>query len=173
MVIAMIFEVCLLILQCALRAFVGFFDLLYFIEVIIFDSMIEFIDYSATNFWNRVFTTLDTTADAALIPFPTMRKTCEALELKSQLVSPQGTTTMPETPYERNDRVATVPVVRSYFVWKMCGSLDLPATFVPEQSDTTVSRKQFHVNQPVPIVNSVEVFEMCKALGLRAKLAHQ
>ncbi|GFT00213.1 hypothetical protein NPIL_392421 [Nephila pilipes] len=169
----MIIEVCLLILQCALRAFVGFFDLLYFIEIVIFDSMNDFIDYSATQVLNRVFTNLDTPADSALIPFPTVPKTCEALEVKPEFVPPQGTTTVTETPYKRNDQTATVTVVRTFVVFKMCQALDLPATFVPEQRDVTVYRKKIQTNQPVPIVYSVAVFEMCKALELKAKLAHQ
>ncbi|GFT24445.1 hypothetical protein NPIL_104011 [Nephila pilipes] len=102
-------------------------------------------------------------------------KTCEALE--SKLVPPQETAYNPlaltETSYKRSDRVATVPVVRSLFVWKICEALDLPATFVPEERVTTVSRKQFHVNQPVPIVYSVAVFKMCQALQLKAQLAQQ
>ncbi|GFT10156.1 hypothetical protein NPIL_149201 [Nephila pilipes] len=171
MIIAMIFEVCLHILQCALRAFVGFFDLLYFIEIIIFDSMIEFIDYSATQFLDRVFTALDTTADAAEIPFPTRQKACESLV--SELVPPEGTTTKTETPNERKDQATTVPEVRSFFVFKMCEALDLPATFVSQERDTTLSCKHLKVNRPAPIVYSVAVFEMCKALKLKAKLAHQ
>ncbi|GFS77473.1 hypothetical protein NPIL_42341 [Nephila pilipes] len=167
----MIFEVCFHLLQCALRAFVGFFDLLYFIEIIIFDSLIEFIDNTVTQFLDRVTTTLETTADAALIPFPSVQKTCEALG--SKLILPQGTTTVTETPHERNNQVATVPVVTSFFVWKICVALDLPATFVPQESDTALSCKHFKVNQPVPIVYSVAVFEMCKALKLEAQLAHQ
>ncbi|GFT94210.1 hypothetical protein NPIL_231941 [Nephila pilipes] len=92
--------------------------------------MIEFIDNSATEFLDRVvFGSATTTADAALISFPSVQKTCEALE--SKLVPPQETATLTETPYKRNDRVAIVPVVRSFFVWKMCEALDLPATFVP------------------------------------------
>ncbi|GFS61964.1 hypothetical protein NPIL_81031 [Nephila pilipes] len=111
------------------------------------------------------------TADVALIPFPSVQKTCEALE--SKLVPPQETTTLTETPYKRSDRVAAVPVVGSFFVWKICEALDLPATFVPEERVTTVSRKQFHVNQPVPVVYSVAVFKMCQALQLKAQLAQQ
>ncbi|GFT23246.1 hypothetical protein NPIL_427581 [Nephila pilipes] len=172
MIIAMIFALCLHVFHCALRAFVGFLDLLYFIEVIIIDSMIEFIDNAATEFLDRVvFGRATETADAALFPFLSVQKTCEALE--SKLVPPQETATLTETPYKRNDRVATVPVVRSFFVWKMCEALNLPATFVPEERVTTVSRKQFHVNQPVPVVYSVAVFKMCQALQLKAQLAQQ
>ncbi|GFT53819.1 hypothetical protein NPIL_578341 [Nephila pilipes] len=173
MIIAMIFAACLHVFHCALRAFVGFLDLLYFIEVIIFYSMIEFIDNCATEFLDRVvFGRENTTiANAALIPFPSVQKTWEALE--SKLVPSQETATLTETPYKRNDRVATVPVVRSFFVWKMCEALDLPATFVAEERVTTVSRKQFHVNQPVPVVYSVAVFKMCQALNLKAQLAHE
>ncbi|GFS88692.1 hypothetical protein NPIL_612871 [Nephila pilipes] len=134
--------------------------------------MIEFIDYSATQFLNRVTTALETTAEVSFIPFPCVRKTCEALELESKLVPPQGNTTVTETPYKRNDQAASVPVVRSFSVWKMCQTLDLPATFVPEKRDI-ISYKHLHINQPVPIVCSVVVFEMCKALKLKAKLGHQ
>ncbi|GFT00216.1 hypothetical protein NPIL_392431 [Nephila pilipes] len=94
-------------------------------------------------------------------------------EVKPEFVPPQGTTTVTETPYKRNDQTATVPVVRSFVLFKMCQALDLPATFVPEQRDVTVYRKKIQTNQPVPIVYSVAVFEMCKALELKAKLAHQ
>ncbi|GFT19093.1 hypothetical protein NPIL_87921 [Nephila pilipes] len=168
----MIFEACLHVFHCALRVFVGFFDLLYFIEVTIFDSMIEFIDNCSTEFLDRVvFGVATTTTDAALIPFPSVQKTCEALE--SKLVPPQETETLTETPYKRNDRVATVPVVRSFFVWKMCEALDLQATFVPEERVTNVSQKQFHVNQPVSVVYSVAVFKMCQALQPKAQLAQQ
>ncbi|GFT88796.1 hypothetical protein NPIL_600761 [Nephila pilipes] len=168
----MIFMACLRVFHGALRAFVGFLDLLYFIEVIIIDSMIEFFDNSATEFLDRVvFGHATETADVALIPFPSVQKTCEALE--SKLVPPQETTTLTETPYKRSDRVAAVPVVGSFFVWKICEALDLPATFVPEERVTTVSRKQFHVNQPVPVVYSVAVFKMCQALQLKAQLAQQ
>ncbi|GFT03316.1 hypothetical protein NPIL_653171 [Nephila pilipes] len=102
-----------------------------------------------------------------LLSFP-----CQALELKSKLVPPQEHATMTEAPYKRNDQITTIPVVRSFFVWMMCQALDLPATFAPEQRDTTVSRKQFHVHQPVLIVYSDAIFEMCKALKLKAKLVH-
>ncbi|GFS67033.1 hypothetical protein NPIL_370121 [Nephila pilipes] len=169
----MIFAVCLHILQWAFRAIAGFFDLLYFIEIMIFDSMIEFIDDSLTQLLNRVTSTLETTADAALIPFPSVQKTCEALEIKSKFVPPQGTTTVTEIPYERKDQASAIPVVRSFFVWKMCKALDLPATLFPQQSDTTVSCKQLKVNKPVPIVYSVAVFEICKALDLKVQLASQ
>ncbi|GFT55580.1 hypothetical protein NPIL_527741 [Nephila pilipes] len=169
----MIFAVCLHILQWAFRAIAGFFDLLYFIEIMIFDSIIEFIDNSLTQLLNRVTSTLETTADAAFIPFPSVQKTGEALEIKSKFVPPQGTTTVTETPYERSDQALAIPVVRSYFVWKMCQTLDLPATLVPEERDTTVSCKQLKVNKPVPIVYSVVVFEICKALDLKAQLASQ
>ncbi|GFT63975.1 hypothetical protein NPIL_457111 [Nephila pilipes] len=135
--------------------------------------MIEFIDYSAMKVLDRVTTTLETTADVALIPFPSAQKTCEALELKSKVVSPLGIMTITETPYERKGHEATVPVVRSLFVFKMCQALDLPATFVPQESDTTLSCKHFKVNHPVPIVYSFAVFEMCKALKLEAQLALQ
>ncbi|GFU34829.1 hypothetical protein NPIL_644131 [Nephila pilipes] len=172
MIIAMIFEAYLHVFHCALKSFVGFFDLLYFIEVTIFDSLIEFIDNTVTQFLDRVvFGRATTTADAALIPFPSVQKTCEAIE--SKLVPLQETATLTETPYKRNDRVATVPVVGSFFVWKMCEALDLSATFVPEERVTTVSRKQFHVNHPVPVVYSVAVFKMCQALNLKAQLAQQ
>ncbi|GFT72548.1 hypothetical protein NPIL_353311 [Nephila pilipes] len=137
----------------------------------IFDLMIQFIDYSVTQFLNRVTSTQETTADAALIPFPTVQKTCGAQQIKSKLVPPQGTTTVTETLYERKDQVATVPVVRSIFVWKMCQALDLPATFVLQESDTTLFCKEFKVNQPIPIVYSVAVFEMFKTLELKAQLA--
>ncbi|GFU09793.1 hypothetical protein NPIL_59861 [Nephila pilipes] len=168
----MILEVCFYILQCAARAFVGFFDLLYFIEIIIFDSMIEFIDNTVTQFLDRVFTALDTTAAAAAeIPFPTRQKACEALV--SELVPPQGTAIVTETPNERNDQVATVPVVRSFFVFKMCEALDLRATFGPPETFTELSCKHFKVNRPAPKVYSVAVFEMCKALKLETQLAHQ
>ncbi|GFT05013.1 hypothetical protein NPIL_69701 [Nephila pilipes] len=166
----MIFGMCLRILQWAFRAIAGFFDLLYFIEIMIFDSMIEFMDDSITQLLNRVTSTLETTADAALIPFPSVQKTCE---VKSNIVSPQGTTTLIATPYELKDQAPAIPVVRSYFVFKMCQALDLPATLVPEERDTTVSCKQLKVNKPVPIVYSVDVFEICKALDLKARLASQ
>ncbi|GFT54637.1 hypothetical protein NPIL_321761 [Nephila pilipes] len=173
MIIAMIFAACLHVFHCALRVFVGFLDLLYFIEVIIFDSMIEFIDNSAAEFLDRVVFGHEntTTADAALIPFPSVQKTCEALE--SKLVPPQETATLTDPPNERKDQVATVPVVRSFFVFKMCEAFDLPATFVPQESFTELSCKYFKVNRPAPIVYSVTVFEMCKALKLEAQLAHQ
>ncbi|GFT32820.1 hypothetical protein NPIL_211301 [Nephila pilipes] len=173
MIIGMIFAVCLHVLQWAFRAIAGFFYLLYFIEIMIFDSMIEFIDDSLTQLLNRVTSILETPADAAVIPFPSVQKTCEALMIKSKLVPPQGYTTVNQTSYERSDQAPAIPVVRSYFVWKMCKSLDLPATLVPEQRDTTVSCKQLKVNKPVPIVYSVAVFEICKALDLKAKLASQ
>ncbi|GFS81839.1 hypothetical protein NPIL_233341, partial [Nephila pilipes] len=105
--------------------------------------MIEFIDNTVTQFLDRVFTTLDTTADTAEIPFPTRQKACEALV--SEPVPPQRTTTVTETPNERNDQVATVPVVRSFFVFKMCQALDLPATYVPQETDTALSCKYFKV----------------------------
>ncbi|GFT00022.1 hypothetical protein NPIL_220961 [Nephila pilipes] len=139
----MIFEVCFHLLQCALRAFVGFFDLLYIIEIMIFDSLIEFIDNTVTQFLDRVTTNLETTADAAFIPFPSVQKTCEALE--SKLVPPQGTRTVTETSHERNNQVATIPVVRSFFV-KICQALDLPATFVPQESDTALSYLELEEN---------------------------
>ncbi|GFU34892.1 hypothetical protein NPIL_457631 [Nephila pilipes] len=169
----MIFAVCLHILQWAFKANARFFDLLYFIEIMIFDSMIEFLDDSVTQLLNRVTSLLETSADAALIPFPSVQKTCEALEIKTKLVPPQGYATVNETSYERSDQANAIPVVRSYFVWKMCKALDLPATLVPEQSDTTVSCKQLKINKPVPIVYSVALFEICKALDLKAQLASQ
>ncbi|GFT76180.1 hypothetical protein NPIL_690331 [Nephila pilipes] len=176
MVIARILEMCFHVIQWALRAFAGF-DLLYFIEIILFDLMIEFIDYSSTQIFNgSVFgraTTLETIDAAAVAHSPIVQKTYEALEFKSKLVPQEETMTITETPYKRNDQVATVPVVRSLFVWKMCQALDLPATFVPQENDTTLSCKQFKVNKPVPIVYSVAVFEMCKTLELKAQLADQ
>ncbi|GFU00206.1 hypothetical protein NPIL_217181 [Nephila pilipes] len=171
MIIAMIFTVCLHILQWAFRAIAGIFDLLYFIEITIFDSMIEFIDDSLTQLLNRVTFILETPADAAVIPFPSVQKTCEALEIKYKLVPPQGYATVTKTSYERSDQAPAIPVVRSFFVWKMCKALDLPATLVPEQRDTSVSYKQLKVNKPVPIVYSVVVFEICKALDLKVQLA--
>ncbi|GFU62775.1 hypothetical protein NPIL_60811 [Nephila pilipes] len=172
----MIFEVCLHILQWALRAFAGF-DLLYFIEVFLSELMMEFIDYATTEFLSgSVFDhciILETTTDAAIVHSPTVEKTYEALDLKSKLVPRQQTTSLTETPYERKDPVATIPVVRSFFVWKVCESLDLPATFIPQETDTALSSKEFKVNKPVPVVYSVAVFELCKALELKAQLAHQ
>ncbi|GFS69155.1 hypothetical protein NPIL_663041 [Nephila pilipes] len=114
-----------------------------------------------TNGDERDSTTLKTTADAALIPFPTVRKTCEALELKSKLVSPLGKATMTETLYKRDEQVATVSVKPSPSVRKMYQALDLTAAFVPEQRDTIASLKQFHVNQHDPVVYSAAVHEMC------------
>ncbi|GFU13777.1 hypothetical protein NPIL_145141 [Nephila pilipes] len=132
MVIAMIFEVYLHMLQWALRAFAGF-DLLYFIEIILFELMIEFTDYATAQFFiGFVFgsaTTKDTTA-AAVVTSSTMRKTCEALELQPKLVPQQVNNTVTEIPYEQKNPVATVPVVRSFFVWKTCEALDLPANSV-------------------------------------------
>ncbi|GFU34883.1 hypothetical protein NPIL_457601 [Nephila pilipes] len=173
MIIAMIFAVFLHILQWAFRAIAGFFDLLYFIEIMIFDSMIEFMDDSVTQLLNRVTSTLETTTDAAFIPFPSVQKTCETLEIKSKLFPPQGYATVTEISYERSDQAPAIPVVQSFFVWKMCKALDLPATLVPEQRDTILSFKQLKVKQPVPIVYSVAVFEICKALDLKAQLASQ
>ncbi|GFT80979.1 hypothetical protein NPIL_306451 [Nephila pilipes] len=172
MVIATIFEVCLHILQYALRAFSGF-DLLYFIEIIILDSMITFIDYFAMQVFNTaVFgqaTTLVQTVDAVVEPIaPSLTR--ENVESKSKLVPP---TSFVETSFERNDQKVIVPEVQSFFIWKICQALSLPATFVPQQSDTAASLKQFKKSQPVPIVYSVTIFEMCKALKLNAKLANQ
>ncbi|GFT89245.1 hypothetical protein NPIL_418351 [Nephila pilipes] len=171
----MFLEVFFLVFQWALRAFTRF-DLLYFIEIILFDLMIEFIDYSATQIFNGAIfgraTALEISA-AAVVHSPTMQKTCEALEFKPKLVPQQETTIMTKTPNERKDQVTTVPVVHSLLVWKMYQALDLPATFVPQESDTTLSSKQFKVNKSIPIVYSTAVFEMCKALELRAQLASQ
>ncbi|GFU48354.1 hypothetical protein NPIL_173471 [Nephila pilipes] len=122
MIITMIFEVCLLILQWAVRAFAGF-DLLYFIEIILFELMMEFINYATKEFFNGFAfdpaNTLETTTDAAVVHSPTVEKTYEALELKSKLVPRQETTFLTETPYQQKDQVATIPVVRSFFnEWK-------------------------------------------------------
>ncbi|GFT58221.1 hypothetical protein NPIL_631881 [Nephila pilipes] len=179
MVIATIFEVCLHILQYALRAFAGF-DLLYFFEILIVSLMIEFIDYFAMQLFNRIVfrqaTALVKTVDAAaepIVPYLTVQKTSENVEWESELIPPQGTRSLVETPHEINYQNVIVPEVRSFTVWKICRALDLPATFVPQQRDTAVSLKQFKKSQPVPIVYSVTIFEMCKALGLNAKLADQ
>ncbi|GFT84493.1 hypothetical protein NPIL_496341 [Nephila pilipes] len=178
MVIATIFEVCLHILQYALRPFAGF-DHLYFIEILIVNLMIEFIDYFAMQFFNRVVfcqsTTLVQTAAAAeqIVQSLTVQKTSENVERKSKLVPPQGTTSLVETPQEIKYQNVIIPVVRSLSVWKICRALDLPATFVPQHSDTAISLKQFKKSPPVPIVYSVTIFEMCKALELNAKLANQ
>ncbi|GFS56543.1 hypothetical protein NPIL_423601 [Nephila pilipes] len=100
MIISMIFEVCLHILQWVLRAFAAF-DLLYFIEIILFELMIEVFDYATTEFFNGfVFssaTTQDTTADAAVVHYPTVQKTYEALELQPKLVPQRVITTVTET----------------------------------------------------------------------------
>ncbi|GFT39141.1 hypothetical protein NPIL_92261 [Nephila pilipes] len=179
MIIATIFEMCLHIFHYALRAFAGS-DLLYFIEILIVSLMIEFIDYIAMQFFNRVFfrqaTALVQTVDAAtepIVPSLTVHKASGNVEWESELVPPQRTTTLVETPHEINDQNVIVPEVRSFTVWKICRALDLPATFVPQQRDTAVSLKQFKKSQPVPIVYSVTIFEFCKALGLNAKLAEQ
>ncbi|GFT44145.1 hypothetical protein NPIL_79331 [Nephila pilipes] len=176
MIIVMIFEVCLHFLQWALRAIAGL-DLLYFIEIILFDLMIEFFYYATTQFFSAFVlgraTTQDTTVAAAVLHSPTVQKTCEALELHPKLVPQQVTTTVTGTPYEQKDPLATIPVVRSLFVFKICQALDLPANFVPQESDSTLSCQEFKVNKPVPIVYSIVVFEICKALELKAELAHQ
>ncbi|GFU10924.1 hypothetical protein NPIL_640481 [Nephila pilipes] len=175
MVITTIFEVCLHILQCVLRAFAGF-DLLYFIEIIIVNLMIDLIDYFSMLVFDRVVfgqvTTLVHTVDAAVepvVPSLTVQKTSENVDI----VLPQGNKSFVETSHERIDKNVIVPVVRSFIVWKLCEALDLPAIFVPQQSDTVVPLQQFKKSQTVPIVYSVTIFEMCKALELNAKLADQ
>ncbi|GFT39107.1 hypothetical protein NPIL_245031 [Nephila pilipes] len=87
MVIATIFEVCLHILQCVLRAFAGF-DLLYFIQIIIVNLMIDFIDYfSMLVFYRVVFgqvTTLVRTVDAVepVVSSLTVQKTRRTYDLR-------------------------------------------------------------------------------------------
>ncbi|GFS67870.1 hypothetical protein NPIL_70211 [Nephila pilipes] len=116
--------------------------------------------------------TLVHTVDAAVepvVPSLTLQKTSENVDI----VLPQGNTSFVETSREIIDKNVIVPVVRSFSVWKLCEALDLPAIFVPQQSDTVVPLKQFKKSQTVPIVYSVTIFEMCKALELNAKLADQ
>ncbi|GFS77471.1 hypothetical protein NPIL_34611 [Nephila pilipes] len=169
MIIATIFEMCLHIFHYTLRAFASF-DLLYFFEILIVSLMIEFIDYFVMQFFNRVVfrqaTASVQTVDAAaepVVPSLTVQKASENVEWESELVPPQGTMSLVETPHEINDQNVIVPEVRSFTVWKICRALDLPATFVPQQRDTAVSLKQFKKSPPVPIVYSVTIFEMCKA----------
>ncbi|GFT26557.1 hypothetical protein NPIL_660831 [Nephila pilipes] len=177
MVMAMIFEVCVCTLLCVWGAFVGY-DHPSFFEILFFSSIIEIIKYSVAQFFNRVVsgntTTLVTTVDDAVAPnfhFQTGQKTYNELELEAKFLPLQGTTSL--TSNKRADREAIIPVVRSFFVFKMCQALDLPASFDPIKTGANFSQKQLKTNKPIPIVHSIAVFEMCKALKLNATLAPQ
>ncbi|GFS31986.1 hypothetical protein NPIL_577781 [Nephila pilipes] len=177
MVMAMIFEVCLCTLLCVWGAFVGY-DRPSFFEILFFSSIIEIIKYSVVQFFHRVVsgntTTLVTTVDAAVVlnvHSQTEQKTFNELELEAKFLPLQGTTSL--TPHERADREAIIPVVRSFFVWKICQALDLPATFDPLKTGANSSLKQLETDKPIPIVHSIAVFEMCKALKLNATLDPQ
>ncbi|GFT82169.1 hypothetical protein NPIL_566981 [Nephila pilipes] len=171
MVMAMIFEVCLYTLLCVWGAFVGY-NRPSFFEILFFSSIIEIIKYSVAQFFNRVVsgntTTLVTTADAAVLPnvhSQTEQKIYNELELQAKFLPLQGTTSL--TPHKRE---AIIPVVRSFFVWKICQALDLPTTFDPLKTGANSSLKQHKTNKPIPVVHSIAVFKMCKALELNATL---
>ncbi|GFU29322.1 hypothetical protein NPIL_297201, partial [Nephila pilipes] len=93
------------------------------------------------------------------------------LELEAKFLPLQGTTSL--TSNKRADREAIIPVVRSFFVFKMCQALDLQASFDPLKTGANFSQKLLKTNKPIPIVHSIAVFEMCKALKLNATLAPQ
>ncbi|GFT68264.1 hypothetical protein NPIL_490991 [Nephila pilipes] len=115
-------------------------------------------------------TTLVTTVDAAVVPsvHSQTEKTYNELELETKFVPLQGTISL--TPHKRE---AMIPVVRSFFVWKMCHALDLPATFDSLKTGANFSQKQLKTNKPTPIVHSIVVFQMYKALELNSILAPQ
>ncbi|GFU30305.1 hypothetical protein NPIL_460571 [Nephila pilipes] len=171
MVMAVIFEVCLCTLLCVWEAFVGY-DCPSFFEILFFSSIIEIIKYSTAQFFNRFVsgnnTTLVTTFDAAVVHFQTEQKTFNEPELEAKFFPLQGTTSLTS-----HKREAIIPVVRSFFVWKMCQALELPATFDPLKTGANFSQKQLKTNQPIPIVHSIAVFKICKALELNATLAPQ
>ncbi|GFS73480.1 hypothetical protein NPIL_100851 [Nephila pilipes] len=176
MVMAMIFEVCLCTLLCVWGAFVGY-DRLSFFEILFFSSIIEIIKYSFAQFFHRVVscntTALVTVFDAAVVTnvHSQTEQTYNELDLKSKFLPLQETTSL--APHKRADREAIIPVVRSFFVWKICQALDLPATFDPLKTGANSSLKQLETNKPIPIVHSIAVFKMCKALELNATLAPQ
>ncbi|GFU37158.1 hypothetical protein NPIL_75331 [Nephila pilipes] len=119
-------------------------------------------------------TILVTTFDAVVVPnvhSQTEQQTYNELELEAKFFPLQGTTSL-NTP-KRADREATIPVVRTFFVWKMCQALDLPATFEPLKTGANFSQKQLKTNKRIPIVHSIAVFKMCKVLELNATLAPQ
>ncbi|GFT67084.1 hypothetical protein NPIL_360591 [Nephila pilipes] len=137
---AMILEVCLCTLLCVWGAFVGY-DRPSFFEILFFSSIIEIIKYSTEQFFNRLVsgntTTLVTTVAAAVVHLKTEQKTYNEPELEAKFFPLQGTTSL--TPHKRE---AIIPVVRSFFVWKMCQALDLPATLDPLKTGQKSNSKQ-------------------------------
>ncbi|GFR27247.1 hypothetical protein TNCT_629801 [Trichonephila clavata] len=154
-------------------------DLPSFLEILIFELVLEFFEHcSSIQSFDVVVT--DTTLDAQpvttvderipIVHSFTVWKMCEALDLKAKFVPLPGTTDLPGTPHRGVDQTITVPVVGSFSVWKICQALDLPATYDPQLIRTAVFRKPL---KPIPVVQSTTVFELCKALDLKVKLASQ
>ncbi|GFX54385.1 hypothetical protein TNCV_3824841 [Trichonephila clavipes] len=67
-----------------------------------------------------------------------------------------------------------IPVVRSFYVHKMCGALGLEVEFDPmiKQPFFVHKRQSKRKSQEfVPLVKSISVFKICEGLGIRAVLA--
>ncbi|GFY69578.1 hypothetical protein TNIN_375811 [Trichonephila inaurata madagascariensis] len=180
MIITVIFGVFLHLLRCALTL-IFWNDLLFFLEIIILESMMELLKLcSETSFHHG------TVSDAATTPMfdaaatvdelvPTIHslmvwKKCEALNLKAKYVPIPGAISLAGRLLRRPRRGTIVPVVRSFHVWKICQALDLPATYDPQHSSSPFTIKQ---NKTIPVVHSIAVFKICNALNLRVELAPQ
>ncbi|GFY58509.1 hypothetical protein TNIN_380691 [Trichonephila inaurata madagascariensis] len=174
----MIYEVFLHLLQCS-WTLVFRNDLPSFLEIFIFELLLELINHrSPIQFFDGI--TPDTTLAAQPVTtveehIPVVHsfviwKMCEALELKAKFVPLPGATALPRTSHKGVNQTTIVPVIGLFSVWKICQAIDLSATYDLQIIRTVVFRRS---NNPVPVVHSTIIFELCKALDLKAKLAPQ
>ncbi|GFT02816.1 hypothetical protein NPIL_119911 [Nephila pilipes] len=179
MAICFVLEIALCFLQCALN-YVLDIDLKLFLEIFIFELVMEFFNYLTLN------TQLSSPSEnGLLVPFDengttnannrtsvvrslVIYKICQALELDVELASVEASSAHIPTLVSSVRKLTPLPAVYSVTTFKLCQALDLNAELRPPTERPTFGNRK---RKPVPVVCSPTVFLFCQALELKAKLA--
>ncbi|GFV62468.1 hypothetical protein TNCV_630471 [Trichonephila clavipes] len=97
-------------------------------------------------------------------------KIWEELDLKAKFVALLGTTFLPQTLHRGLDQKNTIPIVGSFSVCKIWAGVESSSHLRPPPHQNNCFLKP---HKPISVVQSTAVFELCKALNLAVKLAHQ
>ncbi|GFT36809.1 hypothetical protein NPIL_503181 [Nephila pilipes] len=179
MAISFISEIVLNLMRCALN-FVFGVDLLFFLEISLFEGVIEILNYLTLK------PPLSSPSESEpLVPFehvatntgnnriPVVHsfmiyRICQALDLNVELAPFRNVRGAIQTPPKNVRKTTSLPAVYSFTVFKMCQALDLKAELRPktERPIFTIRKKRF-----IPVVRSQAVFHICQALNLNAELA--
>ncbi|GFT33324.1 hypothetical protein NPIL_641731 [Nephila pilipes] len=169
MAIFFVFEIALCFLQCALN-YVFDKDLKLFLEILIFELVMEFFNYLILN------TQLSSPSEnGPLVPFEQNDTTnenkktpvvhslmiytiCQALELDVELASVEDSCAHIPTPVSSVRKLTPLPAVYSVTTFKLCQALDLNAELRPTTERPTFGNRK---RKPVPVVRSPPVFLFC------------